>query len=235
MRLIQIPFSHNCVKVRRALELKGLDFTTLDIQPMRREPVISASKQPLVPALEDDGTVIADSTAILEHLERRHPERPLLPATPAGRTECWLLEDWADSAFMEKTRRIAYWQTLLAPDLLAGLWFPQARGLRRRLMLRGARRVLSRRFHLSAARNRRDEREVRRSAALAVERLGGRPWLVGDAVSVADIALAAMTAPLAAAAAPLRDDPAVAALLAWGETVLGSEIVALYKPGDRAA
>jgi glutathione S-transferase len=128
MRVIQIPFSHNCVKVRRALELKGLPYETLDVLPMNRAPVVAASGQGLVPVLEDDGGAVADSTAILRHLEAAHPEPSLLPEDPAQHAACWLIEDWVDGAFMKLTRRLAYWQIFKLHKLLnarrhaTGLW-----------------------------------------------------------------------------------------------------------------
>ena len=230
MRLIQIPFSHNCIKVRRALELKGLAFETLDIAPMKREAVAAASGQRLVPVLEDRGRAIHDSTAILRYLEATYPERPLVPQDPAQRAECWLLEDWADQAFMAASRRLAYWTTVHTPGAIEQLFFPRARGPRRWLLGRAARRVVRRRFRLSAERERRDEREVPLLAALATERLGQRPFLVGERLSVADVTLAAMTLPLWRATPAVRDDAAVRTLLAWGETVMDPAVVGRYRP-----
>ena len=40
MKLIQIPFSHNCVKVRVALGLKEIPYETQDIAPMDRAPFL---------------------------------------------------------------------------------------------------------------------------------------------------------------------------------------------------
>lgn len=231
MRLIQIPFSHNCIKVRRALELKRLAFETFDISPMDRDPVAAASGQRLVPVLEDGDVTVSESSAILRHLEERYPEPSLLPDDPADHAACWLLEDWADLAFMALSRRIAYWRILAAPGALPALFFPQARGLRRALLTRGAKRVVARRFRLSESRNREDEREVPRLARIAVERLAGRPHLFAR-TTVADVALAANSAPLAIAAPAVRNDERVAALLAWGETILGSDVSAQYRRLD---
>jgi glutathione S-transferase len=47
-----------------------------------------------VPVLEDDGLVVADSTAILRHLEDRWPQPPLYPADPARRAEVEVFVDW---------------------------------------------------------------------------------------------------------------------------------------------
>jgi glutathione S-transferase len=72
LTLIQIPFSHNCVKVRVALGLKGVPYETQNVPPSKRAAVFAASGQGMVPVLMDDGRAIPDSTAILLHLEERH-------------------------------------------------------------------------------------------------------------------------------------------------------------------
>lgn len=229
IRLVQIPFSHNCVKVRRALELKDLPYDTLDIRPMDRKPVVASSGQALVPALEDGATRVTESTAILRYLEATYPETPLLPEEPERRAECWLLEDWADRAFMQLSRRLAYWDMLRRPGTIADLWFPEVRGPRRHLMLLASRRILRKRFHLSEKRNIRDEAEAPLLARLALNRLGGRPALFGERFTVADVALAAMAAPLRAATETVRNDPAVCDLLAWGDSVLGPRLARMYR------
>lgn len=228
MRLIQIPFSHNCVKVRVVLGLKGIAYDTQDIAPMDRNPVVRASGQGLVPVLLDGDRVIADSTAILLHLEATHPSPPLVPAEPGARAECLVLEDWADQAFMAMSRRIAYGNILRRPGMLASMFFPGDTGPTRWLKERIARRRVTERFGLSPARHARDVLEAKRLAGLAVARLAGRRWLLGNQPTIADVALATMSAPLAVD----RDacaDPAVCDLLAWGEALLPADVRALYR------
>ena len=43
MKLIQIPFSHNCVKVRVTLERKGIPHEVENIAPTDRSPVFAAT------------------------------------------------------------------------------------------------------------------------------------------------------------------------------------------------
>lgn len=220
LKLVQIPFSHNCVKVRRALDLKGLAYETVDIAPLNRAPVRLASGQPLVPVLVDGERAISDSTAILLYLEGAYPGRPLLPNDPRLRAECLVLEDWADASFMALTRRLAYWNALSTPDFIEERFFPRARGLSRRVKGQFARRAIRRRFRLSAERNRSDEDEIRRLADLAMKRLGERPYLVGDTLTLADVTLAAMARPLHVAAPVVRAEPSVQALLKWAMGIL---------------
>jgi len=76
-------------RVRIALALKGLAFdqVTHDLRTgEQRAPGYRAlNPQGRVPALEADGRVMTQSSAILEWLDERWPEPPLLPAAPADR------------------------------------------------------------------------------------------------------------------------------------------------------
>jgi len=228
MTLIQIPFSHNCVKVRVALGLKGLPYETENIPPTQRGSVFAASGQGLVPVLVDRGQTIADSTRILLHLELTYPDPPLVPRDSSAAAECLVLEDWADHAFMALSRRIAYGNVLRRPGRLATMFFPEARGPVRWVKERVARRVVTKRFGLWPGRHEKDVAEAKRLAGLAVARLGGRRWLMGDAPTIADVALATMSAPLATDP-DMRADPAAVALLAWGDALVPEDIRARYR------
>jgi glutathione S-transferase len=94
IRVWRIPFSTNVERVALALAHKGLEADWVDVDPSDRAPVEAVSGQPLVPVLEEDGRVVADSTAILEYLEERHPEPPLYPRDEARGAEARLLVDW---------------------------------------------------------------------------------------------------------------------------------------------
>ena len=94
MRLYCLRFSTNVERVAMALAHKGLAVESIWIEPDDRSPVERISSQRLVPVLDDDGHVVADSTAILEYLEQRHPEPPLYPRDEARRAEMALYIDW---------------------------------------------------------------------------------------------------------------------------------------------
>ncbi len=227
--LYEIPISHNCTKVRAVLKRKGLAFESVRIPPTDRARVRDASGQDLVPVLQDGSTVVSDSTRIMLYLESHHPDPPLLPGRAEARAECLLLEDWADQAFMALTRRLAYWQAVRRPGVLERAWGLPEHGLRRRLMGAVGRRIVRQRFGLSARQNAADEAEVRRVAALAVDRLGGRRFLVGESLTLADVTLAAMTAPLWVASPEVRADPRVGILLEWTGSILDADDAALYR------
>lgn len=76
-------------RVRLALALKGIayDQATHDLRRgEQREPGYRALQpQGLVPALDTGDAVLTQSPAILEWLEERYPDPPLLPADPTDR------------------------------------------------------------------------------------------------------------------------------------------------------
>jgi glutathione S-transferase len=227
VKLFQIPFSHNSVKVRRVLELKGLDYERENVNPVVRRQLVRISGQPLTPVLVDGERVVSDSTAIILYLEEAYPEPPLLPEDPDERAECLLLEDWADAAFMALARRLAYWAFVTSGNSLGDLFFPRAPKIVRRLSSPLGARALRRRFGLSEEQAARDERESRRVARLAADRLAGRDFLVGDRLSLADITLAAMSAPLQYGPRAVREDATVMRLLEWDRRVMEGEFTPL--------
>ena len=53
-----------------------------------------AEAQGLVPVIDWDGRVVADSMAIIRFLEEREPDPPLFPSDPARRAEMDIFIDW---------------------------------------------------------------------------------------------------------------------------------------------
>ena len=89
MKLYDFFRSGSSHRLRIALRLKGLacDHVPIDLRSEQHlSPAFKAvNVQGLVPALEHQGTVLIQSPAIIEWLEERHPQPPLLPADPDDR------------------------------------------------------------------------------------------------------------------------------------------------------
>lgn len=229
LRLIQIHFSHNCLKVRLALACKGVAYELEEIRPVERGSVIEVSGQEFVPVLVAGDRAVADSTAILRHLERIQPDPPLVPADPALRAECWRLAEWADRTFMALSRRIAYRSAFAVPGLVGGLFFPSLSEQERRAREAFVQPVVYARFGIAEDGHEPDLADARAAASDAVRRLADGPYLLGEALTVADIALASMSYPLVRSP-ELASDLDVAGLLAWGEPIVAMDQLPRARP-----
>lgn len=84
MKLYDYFRSSAAFRVRIALNLKGLaverEFVHLRRREQRAGGYLALNPQGLVPALvDDDGTVVTQSLAIIEYLDETRPEPPLVP------------------------------------------------------------------------------------------------------------------------------------------------------------
>jgi RNA polymerase-associated protein len=75
-----------CARVRILLAEKEIPFETVEID-LENRPAWLYEKNPVgkVPVLEEGDFVLPESRVIMEYLEERHSEPPLLPSQPAQR------------------------------------------------------------------------------------------------------------------------------------------------------
>jgi maleylpyruvate isomerase len=89
MKLYTYFRSSAAFRVRIALNLKGLPYESAPKHFARKEhrteEYLALNPQGLIPALAVDGVVLSQSLAIIEYLNDRHPQPPLLPADPLDR------------------------------------------------------------------------------------------------------------------------------------------------------
>ena len=93
--LYDAPRCPYCARARIVLAEKGVEYETVVIDLADR-PAWIYEKNPSgkVPVLEEGDWVLPESAVIMEYLEERYPEPPLLPADPAERAEArlWVWE-----------------------------------------------------------------------------------------------------------------------------------------------
>ena len=103
IKLYTFPPSTNSRKVRIALLEKGLEFERINVDLSKREQkspeYLKIHPFGQIPALDDEGFVIYDSTVINEYLEDEYPYPPLMPSGSEGRARARLMEDLRDTHF----------------------------------------------------------------------------------------------------------------------------------------
>jgi glutathione S-transferase/RNA polymerase-associated protein len=99
--LYEHPLSPYAQKVKIALREKRVEFDARipDLFSGGDREFLAANPRQEVPALVDGDAAIFDSTIILEYLEDRWPEPPLLPSGAAPRARARMLEELCDTYF----------------------------------------------------------------------------------------------------------------------------------------
>jgi glutathione S-transferase len=112
IKLYTFPPSTNSRKVRIVLLEKGLEFERVNVDLTKREQknpeYLKIHPFGQVPALDDEGFILYDSTVINEYLEDEYPYPPLMPSDSEGRARARLLEDFRDSHFNPLCVHIIY-------------------------------------------------------------------------------------------------------------------------------
>ena len=91
MKLYTYYRSSSAYRVRIALNLKHLDYEAYPIHLLKnqgenwRPKYLAINPQGLVPALEDQGKVFIQSSAIIEYLEETYPNPSILPISSTAR------------------------------------------------------------------------------------------------------------------------------------------------------
>lgn len=92
MKLIDAPRCPYCARARIALAEKGLEYERVEVDLADRPDWVKELNPPdgRVPVL-DDGFVLPESEVVMEYLEERYPDPPLLPSDHAGRARARFL------------------------------------------------------------------------------------------------------------------------------------------------
>ena len=210
--LWQYNFSNFNEKARWALDFKRVPHERRSLLPSMPRAMLFSLRGTL-PVLDLDGERIADSTRIVEALERRYPEPALYPDDPSERHRALELEDFFDEQAGHELRRVAFVELREDPDFVSA-FLTTGRGAATRRIYRallaapGSMAYANRRYALTdegAARSR-----VRLAEALdrITDELQPSGYLVGSAFSIADLTAASLLFPLAWPAELQYDYPA---------------------------
>lgn len=97
---------------------KGLDFELKGVGIGDPDPGFRAAS-PLgkMPAMDDDGFMLADSSAIIQYLEAKHPSPELIPADPQERGKVIWWEEFGDTVFAACSGKM-FFNRIVAPKFL---------------------------------------------------------------------------------------------------------------------
>jgi glutathione S-transferase len=199
--LHQFPFSHFNEKARWGLDWKGVAHRRQCHLPGPHAFAIRRlSGQTATPVLRLDGEVIAGSACILEALEERFPERPLLPEDPTLRRRALEIQSSFDAEVGPAVRTAIFSVLIDEPDYVCRMFagphplpvrafyrasFPLARGRIARGNGVTSREAVERAFE-----------RARQALDRVAKEVGPEGQLAGASFSVADLACAALLAPL---------------------------------------
>jgi len=181
-----------CGKVQMALRFKGLEFELRNcITPGE---VKRYNPRGRMPALVVDDEPLVDSSDILDELDRRWPEPPLLPDEVRERARCRLVEDWADEVlyFYGVWTR---WEDEAGFRAMKAAVFDSLPIPMRWLAPRFARRELRARARLQGTALKPAavvRRELRAGLEMLEDLLGQDDWFCGGRLTRADLALASL-------------------------------------------
>lgn len=222
-------------KVRIVLAEKGLAWTSHRVELLELEHVepayLAINPDGVVPTLVHGGRRLYDSSPICEYLDETFPEPRLMPPEPGRRLEArrWLKyhDDVAHAALRDASFQLLYKPYLarMPRAELEALVARHPRPERRRKFLDGATPAI--------------DREALRAALASCEAVAARidaqarlgPWLLGDAFTLADVAMAPFAERIGNLGAGFVWDGRRAGR-AWAERLLARETVQASRPPE---
>jgi glutathione S-transferase len=199
--LHQFEISPFCDKVRRILNVKHVPYRIEEVPPSKTlSAVRKYNPAGKLPFLTDDGRMVADSTDIAYFLDERYPEPRLIPDEPHARALCHVLEDWADESLYFYEMRLRFTLPHNARRFIPQLVKYESALVRRIAPL--AMPLVLRRTVASQGIGRKPVADVLRDVARHLDAvqglLGAAPWLLGERLTLADIAVYAQLSCVAA-------------------------------------
>ena len=162
LRLYFHPASTYARRVRIALLEKGLEFEPVVVdmaaRAHRAPDYLALNPYGRVPTLDDDGFVLYESAAILQYLEATRPAPALVPADARGRALVDMHLRLCDAQLARPAGVIIFPKRFLPESRWDRAAIGQAKA------------------------------EIEKHLAIVERTLGDRPYLVGDAYSLADVA-----------------------------------------------
>ncbi len=189
--LYQFRHSAFCLKTRMALHAKKLQYRVEEVTPgLGQFEIFKISGQKQVPIIVDDNDqIISDSSIICEYINKKNDNNPLFPEDPLLFAQCKLIEDWADTTMASTCRKALIKSAIENPQLRTALLPDEVpssvKGLVDKLPFKNLSKISN--VVLSS----KDNLELQKILEALSKALINKKYLIGDNLSIADIAIAA--------------------------------------------
>ncbi len=198
--LYQFPISHYCEKIRWAMDHKGLDYKLKNLFPGPHAfTAKKMAKRSSLPILNDGGTYVQNSNEILTYLDNQYPDKSLTPKDPVLLESALEWERYCDKEVGIHLRRFSYYYLLPKPNLVipfftvnAAWWGP----LFFKLFYKKFSDTMCKMMGIDEAGMKDSEVRLQIAIDKLYEAYQKSNYLVGDCFSRADLAAAALLAPL---------------------------------------
>src|SRR5271166_2155265 len=186
MKLYHNPLSPNVRRVRLTAAVLGLELEEKKLDFAKGEhknpEYLALNANGAVPTLVDGDFVLTESRAIMQYLASRKPESGLLPRDEAARADVTRWQFWDAAHFSPQLATLAFEKALKA---MLGLGEPDLGKIQEALT------------------------NIRRFAAVLNKRLEGKQYIVGSALTLADLTIASSLMYARQVEAPLAEFPNV--------------------------
>ena len=188
MKLYHNPLSPNVRRVRLTAAVLGIELEEKKLDFAKGEhknpEYLALNPNGAVPTLVDGDFVLTESRAIQQYLASKKPESGLLPRDEAARADVTRWQFWDASHFSPNLATLAFEKLLKG---MMGMGDPDARKIEESLG------------------------NFRRFGAVLNKRLEGKQYVVGSALTIADLTLASSLMYAKQAEVPLAELPNVSA------------------------
>lgn len=200
-QLITLPISHYCEKVRWGLDRLNLSYVEEPHLLMLHRKITESLGGQSVPVLVTDEIVLTDSTDILKYIDAfAAPRSKLYPSDPESLKAVEDLETLFNQTLGPATRRWGYSHLLTADDILQASWCAGISDRERALypkMLPKLKLVVQDALEISDVSAVQSFDKIHQVFATVEEYLSdGRPYLLGESMTAADLTFAALAAPI---------------------------------------
>ncbi|WP_248277715.1 glutathione S-transferase family protein [Brasilonema sp. UFV-L1] len=200
-RLITLPISHYCEKVRWALTKLKLPYIEEPHMPPFHLLATGRVGGKSTPVMIIEDGALTDSTDILQYLDKLAPDNAKLYSTDSdSRQQVEQLEDLFDEQLGPATRRWAYFHFMNNSKLMKRIWSNGVPFIERALfpvVFPTVRSIVQQKLNITPESSAQAYEQINSIFEQVSELLAdGRTYLVGNNFSAADLTFAALAAPV---------------------------------------